>query len=94
MGTGHWGKKKAQTHWEVAVQQIKLFLGSDEELSKVEAEVNAWLKSSGVKPLSIQGNLAPRTMMKQGDAKAFTTESGMRRFAPSDVLMIVTYEVG
>jgi hypothetical protein len=75
------------------MQQIKLFLGSDEELGKLESEVNAWLRASNVTPTQISGNLAPRALMKTSDNKAISTEGGMRRFAPSDVLVMVTYTV-
>ncbi|MCH7688984.1 MAG: hypothetical protein IH899_20295 [Planctomycetes bacterium] len=67
------------------MQQVKLFKSVEAEISELETEVNNWIRESGVRVVSIQGNIAPQTV---SDSKAGTTG----RFSPSDVLIVVTYE--
>ena len=67
------------------MQQLKLFKGVEAEVSQLETEVNNWIRENGIRVVSIQGNIAPQTV---SDSKA----ESVRRFAPSDVLIVVTYE--
>ena len=69
------------------MQQVKLFKGLESELSKLEAEVNDWVRDSGARVLSITGNIAPQSDAPKG--KGGGLGSG---FAPSDVVLIVLYE--
>jgi hypothetical protein len=65
------------------VRKVKLFKGVENELASLEADINAWLETSGVELLSVTGNIAPQTHFP-------TTPDS---FSASDVLVIVTYEV-
>ena len=67
------------------MQQVKLFKGVEAGISELEAEVNDWISQSGVRVVSIHGNIAPQTV---SDSEAGT--SG--RFSSSDVLLVVMYE--
>ena len=67
------------------MQQVKLFKSVEAEISELEKEVNNWIRESGVRVVSIQGNIAPQTV---SDSNAGTKG----RFAPSDVLIVVTHE--
>ncbi len=66
------------------MQQVKLFKTIEGELSILEKEFNDWVRESGVRILSVTGNIAPQS----------GGESNKRnvRFTPSDVLLIVLYE--
>lgn len=70
------------------MQQVKLFKGLESDLSSLEGEVNAWLRQTGVRVLSITGNIAPQTE-KPGAAAGGL---GKSQFAPSDVILILLYE--
>lgn len=78
------------------MQQIKLFVGREDHTADLEGEVNSWIAESGAKVLSISGNIAPQSVLPSKDAGANLSASGThtRRFAPSDILVIVTYEKG
>ncbi len=67
------------------MQQVKLFKGVEAEVSVLEADVNDWIRESGVRVVSIQGNIAPQTV-----SDSETGTSG--RFSSSDVLLVVMYE--
>ena len=79
------------------MQQIKLFVGREDHTGELESEVNQWVAESGVKVLSIAGNIAPQSILPSKDSGAGNLSAGNatgRRFAPSDILVIVTYEKG
>jgi len=79
------------------MQQIKLFVGREDHTADLEKEVNAWITDSGANILSISGNIAPQSVLpaKQGGGTNLSaTGTHTRRFAPSDILLIVTYEKG
>ncbi len=70
------------------MQQIKLFIGIEDQLDTLENEVNSWIRDNKVKIHSIQGNIAPQTLAKEA-----TTMSGTgRSFRASDILVLVVYE--
>lgn len=71
------------------MQQIKIFMSVESEVSQTEAEVNAWLKESGVRVLQVFGNIAPQTAPL---GESGTSSSGPLRFPPSDVILVVLYE--
>ena len=73
------------------MQQIKLFVGREDHTADLEAEVNGWVAESGATILSITGNIAPQSILPGKDAAGSTPG---RRFAPSDIMVIVTYEKG
>ncbi len=66
------------------MQKIKLFKSVENELNALEAEMNAWIESSGARIISVTGNIAPQSAGAM-DAKSF---------GASDVLIIVLYEEG
>ena len=63
------------------MQKVRLFKSVENELWSLEQEINRWLEESGVKIVSITGNIAPQT----GGASHDT-------FSASDVLIVVLYE--
>ena len=78
------------------MQQIKLFVGREDHAGELETEVNAWIAESGATVLSIAGNIAPQSVMpsKEGGSNLSSSGTHTRRFAPSDILVVVTYEKG
>lgn len=66
------------------MQRVKIFKSVEVELGVLEAEMNAWIESSGARIISITGNIAPQSL---GAAEA-------KSFDASDVLVIVLYEEG
>jgi len=69
------------------MQQVKIFKSVETEITALEAEVNAWIRDSGVSVLSITGNIAP-----QSGADSSTKGLTQSSFAPSDIVVIVLYE--
>lgn len=79
------------------MQQIKLFVGREDQTSDLEAQVNGWVAESGANVLSITGNIAPQSVLPAKDSPGSNlsaTGTHTRRFAPSDIMIIVTYEKG
>ncbi|MFK7788694.1 MAG: hypothetical protein AB8C95_04245 [Phycisphaeraceae bacterium] len=79
------------------MQQIKLFVGREDHTADLEAEVNAWIAESRATVLSISGNIAPQSVLPTKDGTGTNLSASgthTRRFAPSDILMILTYEKG
>jgi hypothetical protein len=70
------------------MQQVKLFKGLESELGALEGEVNAWIRQSGARVVSIAGNIAPQSE-KAGPGAGGLSKSP---FAPSDVILVVLYE--
>ena len=70
------------------MQQIKIFKGVESEISRLEASVNDWIRESEVRVVRITGNIAPQTETK-------SSRSGLAQggFTPSDVMILVVYEV-
>jgi hypothetical protein len=65
------------------VQQIKIFKGVDSEIPEMEKQINRWMRKTGLKVVSIQGNLSAQP----------TSDGPMHSFAGSDILVILHYEV-
>lgn len=77
------------------MQQIKIFIGREDTPSDLSDEVNAWIADSGVNVVSISGNLAPQSVLPHKEAGAggqLGAGGTTRRFAPSDLMVMVTYE--
>lgn len=66
------------------MQQVKFFKSVDTELEDLERTVNRWIRKTGVRVLSIQGNLS---------SQSGSSGSGMNTFAAGDVLVVVHYEI-
>lgn len=65
------------------MQQVKLFKGVDSELPELEKQINRWIRKTGVRVLSISGNLTGQPGASAGP---------MNSFAAGDVLIIVHVE--
>jgi len=80
------------------MQQIKTFIGREDHTSELDDAVNTWIAESGVKVISITGNIAPQSILPTKDAGGAGALGGggnpSRRFAPSDLFVLVTYEKG
>ena len=67
------------------VQQIKIFKSVDTELPEMEKQINRWIRKTGVRVLSITGNLA---------GSGSSGSSGpLSSFAAGDILIIVHFEI-
>lgn len=66
------------------MQQVKIFKSVDNELPEMEKQINRWMRKSGARILSINGNL---TSQNGG------TEGPLNSFVAGDVLIIVLYEI-
>lgn len=71
------------------MKQIKIFKSVETELNALESEINSWIKKNSINVVSIQGNIAPQSSEKTGSSGALSQGA----FSPSDVLVMVTYEV-
>lgn len=67
----------------MTLQQIKIFKSVDTEIAELEKQVNRWIRKTGVRVLSVNGNLTSQS----------STSGTMNSFAAGDVLIIVHYEV-
>ncbi|MFO0831619.1 MAG: hypothetical protein U0637_07220 [Phycisphaerales bacterium] len=78
------------------MQQVKLFHDTEENIHNLEKEINAWLSKSGATITSIQGNIAPQTVVGHGETSriSYAQDGAGRRFAPSDLFVIVLYTGG
>ena len=77
------------------MQQVKIFTGIENQTGDMEQEINDWLKSSGANVIQITGNIAPQAVLGSGDHKTIAASAGAsRRYAPSDVMVVVLYETG
>ena len=65
------------------MQQIKIFESLETEISSLESEINEWLRETGAQVISMTGNIAPQSVTSHPRAKP----------APSDVLLVVLYEI-
>lgn len=65
------------------MQQVKIFECLENEITSLEDAINQWLRESGARIISITGNIAPQSATSQPKARP----------APSDVLLIVLYEL-
>jgi len=70
------------------MQQVKLFKGVESEITALEAEVNAWIRQSRARIISITGNIAPQSNLPDGKGGV----TGRTLYPPPDVVLIVLYE--
>lgn len=71
------------------MQRVKIFKSIESDVSKLEQEINQWIESSGARVLNITGNIAPQTESVGGSSMS----SAPTRYPPSDILVIVVYDV-
>jgi hypothetical protein len=77
------------------MHQVRIFTGIEGETEKMAKDINDWLKTSKVKVVNVFGNIAPQSTLERPDGgKLAGADAGPgRRFAPSDVMLVVVYEV-
>ena len=66
------------------MRKVKIFKSVEDELSRLESDINAWVDSSKAHIVSITGNIAPQSKSNH--------VAGDGAFSASDVLIIVVYE--
>jgi len=66
------------------MQQVKIFKSVDNELPEMERQINRWMRKSGARVLSINGNLSSQNSSGDGP---------LNSFSGGDVLVIVLYEI-
>jgi hypothetical protein len=75
------------------MHQVRIFTGIEGETARLAKDINDWLKQSNVKVVNVFGNIAPQSALEKPETtKLFGAESSPRRFAPSDVMIVVVYE--
>jgi hypothetical protein len=79
---------------EISVHQIRIFTGIEGDTARLAKDVNDWLRQSKVKVVNVFGNIAPQSALERHDpGRIAGAETGpARRFAPSDVMLVVVYE--
>lgn len=70
------------------MQQVKIFKGVEADITALEKEVNAWIRQSRAKVVSVTGNIAPQSETRESTGGGL----GKGAFPPSDVILIVLYE--
>ena len=65
------------------MQQIKIFKGVDNEIPEMERRINRWMRKSGARVISVQGNLSAPP----------STGGPMSSFSGSDILVILHFEI-
>jgi hypothetical protein len=73
----------------VAMRKVKIFKSLENDVTRLEAEVNEWIAQSGATIISLSGNIAPQSER----TGAGTGAMGDSRYPPSDIVLIVLYEV-
>lgn len=76
------------------MHQVKIFSGHEGQTQTLEREVNDWLAASKAKVLQIFGNMAAPAVLagESGRMIPGAVSSGTRRFAESDIMLVVLYE--
>ncbi len=72
----------------MAVHQIKIFKGLEDDTSTIEHDVNQWLRDNKVRVIQIFGNVAPQTLAPETVKNTLTRTT----HPPSDVFLVVLYE--
>ena len=70
------------------MQQLKIFKSVEAEVAGLEEDVNRWIAESGVRVLSITGNISPQSQRTGGAGDT----AGPLKYVPSDVLLVILYE--
>lgn len=66
------------------MRQIKIFKSVETEVTPLSEEINDWIRQNKINVVRISGNIAPQSERPEG---------GRVTFPPSDVLVLVEYEV-
>lgn len=70
------------------MRQVKIFKSLENDLTSLEKEVNAWIRQSGAKVVSVTGNIAPQTVTAESKGRGV----GRSYYPASDVVLVVLYE--
>ena len=71
------------------MQQVKIFKSLETDVLALEREINAWIRDTGAKVISISGNIAP-----QSGGPSLGGSSSSDYPTPSDILLVVLYQAG
>jgi len=74
------------------MQQVKIFTGLEGHTGDLESEINQWVSESNATIIQIIGNIAPQAVLSSGESHKSIGGGSARRYAPSDILVIVLYE--
>lgn len=74
------------------MQQVRIFIGKEDETQRLTREVNDFLASTGAKVVNVFGNLSPQTMTPGAETQRAMGEGTVRRYAPSDIMLVVVFE--
>jgi len=76
------------------MHQIRIFTGIEGETAKMSKDINDWLRQSKVRVVNVFGNIAPQTPLESSASPSLVGEDrgSARRFAPSDIMLVVVYE--
>jgi len=66
------------------MRQIKIFKSVETEITALSDEVNDWIRENQINVVRVSGNIAPQTERPDG---------GGFKYPPSDVMVLVEYEV-
>lgn len=70
------------------MRQVKIFKGLESDVTRLEEEVNDWIRQSRANVVSLTGNISPQTISSGAKASGL----GQGSFPPSDLVLIVLYE--
>ena len=70
------------------MQKVKIFKSLENDVVRLEREINEWIAASGAKIISLTGNIAPQSER----TGASTGGMGDSRYPPSDIVLVVLYE--
>lgn len=70
------------------MHQIKIFMSKEGATGELESEVNQWIRETGARVIQITGNISPQTLL----TKVKDSLADGKRYAPSDVMLVVLYE--
>ena len=70
------------------MRKVKIFKSLENDIARLEVEVNEWIAQSGAEIISLTGNMAPQSER----TGASTGGLGDSRYPPSDIVLIVLYE--
>ena len=69
------------------MHQVKIFKGSESDLTGLEKQINSWLAVEGVRVINMTGNIAP-----QSPPPPEKGALNISPYPPSDVLVIIQFE--
>jgi hypothetical protein len=76
------------------MHQVRIFIGKEDDTLRLAKEMNDWLAHDDVKVVNIFGNMSPQTIQDRAGegGRLLGAEGGGRRYAPSDIMLVVVFE--